>query len=143
MPAIIENQCVKIETKVVCGQKMYELFTGETIYVDGAQFELNLPTKHHSFDDLCRPLKGQEHVCQEEIEDIYQPPHDCVMIDSHWYCMDVMFKAWKNGCIDIGEHTFCGDQMVQTVMQDCFQVDNEWLCPSAVGTKHGGYPDFA
>ena len=58
MPAIIENQCVKIEQKAVCGQKMYELFTGETVYVDGYQFELNLPTKQHSFDDLCRPLKG-------------------------------------------------------------------------------------
>ena len=65
------------------------------------------------------------------------------MIDSHWYCMDVMFAAWKNGCIEIGEHTFCGDKMVETVMQDCVQIDNEWVCPSAVGTKHGGYPAFA
>ena len=52
-----------------------------------------------------------------------------------------MFESWKGGCIDVGEYHACGKDMVDVVLQGCVELgpNAEWICPSAVGTKHGGY----
>ena len=63
------------------------------------------------------------------------------MLLEDWHCRDQMYDSWKHGCIDVGLHHACGDDMVDVVLQGCVELgpDNEWICPSAVGTKHGGY----
>jgi len=52
-----------------------------------------------------------------------------------------MFDSWKKGCIDVGPYHACGADMVDVVLQGCVELgpDADWICPSAVGTKHGGY----
>ena len=50
-----------------------------------------------------------------------------------------MIHAWKNGCIPIDGHNMCGRSAIEVVLQMCIDVNEEWICPTAVGTKHGGY----
>jgi len=49
-----------------------------------------------------------------------------------------MANAWKTGCVTINGKTICGDAMVDAVLQSCFDVGNDWVCPTAVGTKSTG-----
>ena len=50
-----------------------------------------------------------------------------------------MFEAWKTGCIEIKAHDVCGEDMVDVILKGCVEVADDWVCPTAVGTKHGGY----
>lgn len=50
-----------------------------------------------------------------------------------------MYAAWKTGCIEIDGKEVCGQDMVDIVLQACIDIHDEWICPTAVGTKHGGY----
>ena len=79
--------------------------------------------------------------CKQQLAQLYDAPHDCVMLLDDWHCRDSMYESWKQGCIEVGPHHACGDDMVDVVLQGCVELgpDNEWICPSAVGTKHGGY----
>ena len=63
------------------------------------------------------------------------------MILNEWHCRDQMYESWKQGCITLGVHEVCGNDMVDVVLQGCVELGEtaEWTCPTAVGTKHGGY----
>lgn len=50
-----------------------------------------------------------------------------------------MLHAWKEGCVKVNEHEICGPQMVDLVLQSCVEIGDDWVCPTAVGTKRGGY----
>ena len=77
--------------------------------------------------------------CLENILDLYEAPHDCVMIADEWLCQDELVHAWKEGCITVKDHDLCGSDMIDVVLQGCVDMDDEWVCPTAVGTKRGGY----
>ena len=36
-------------------------------------------------------------------------------------------------------HEFFGPDMIDIVLQSCIELDNQWICPTAVGTKTSGY----
>ena len=61
------------------------------------------------------------------------------MFAGEWLCQDEMVHAWKEGCVEVNGHRICGPKMVDSVLQSCVEIDHDWVCPTAVGTKHGGY----
>jgi len=42
--------------------------------------------------------------CLENILDLYETPHDCVMFADEWLCQDEIVHAWKEGCIEVRGH---------------------------------------
>ena len=50
-----------------------------------------------------------------------------------------MVHAWKDGCVEVSSHQICGKDMVDVVLQSCVEIEDEWVCPTAVGTKSAGY----
>lgn len=50
-----------------------------------------------------------------------------------------MIHAWKEGCVVVDDNTICGPTAIEVVLQMCVDIEDEWICPTAVGTKHAGY----
>lgn len=140
MDSISERMCVNVGEYEVCGEDLFHLFHGEPVHMhDDYELIADFPTSHvdrHSA--LCREHDGIE-FCLENILDLYQAPHDCVMFAGEWLCQDEMVHAWKEGCVAINHHEVCGPTMVEAVLQSCVDIDHDWVCPTAVGTKGTHY----
>jgi len=50
-----------------------------------------------------------------------------------------MIHAWKEGCVEVNHHKVCGPNMVDLVLQNCVDIEDDWVCPTAVGTKHPSF----
>lgn len=140
MDHITESGCVRVHDYEICGEEMYELFQGDPVFTHaGHQLVAEFANAHH--DDcsgMCRTHEGIK-FCVNDILELYQPPHDCVMFADVWMCRDEIVLGWKSGCVVINEKEICDGSMVDVALQGCVDVDNEWICPTAVGTKHTGY----
>lgn len=152
MEEIVNNMCVQLKSHAaenkdivvkdhpVCNGDLYDLFGGNHVEVKGNHFQAEFSTPDLDHGEQCRDHQGVE-FCKEQITELYQEPHDCVMILDEWHCRDQMYESWKKGCVEIGPHHACGVDMVDIVLQGCVELGHnaEWICPTAVGTKHGGY----
>ena len=106
---------------------------------DGHHLKSHFATAHHDpHSALCREHEGMQ-FCLENILDLYEAPHDCVMFADEWICQDEMVHSWKEGCIIMNGDEFCGPSMIDIVLQSCIEQDEDWVCPTAVGTKTTGY----
>ena len=137
MTHIEDDKCIDAHPYKICGLDMHRLFHGEEVAMhDGhllkADFATPIYDRHSA---LCRTHDGIE-FCLENILDLYQPPHDCVMFAGEWLCQEEMVHAWKEGCVDVDHHTACGKDMVDVVLQSCIDINENWVCPTAVGTQH-------
>ena len=134
------DMCIGFGIYNVCNDDLVGLFHGDRVSMhDGHHLVADFPTPHHDHHSaLCREHEEME-FCLENILDLYDVPHDCVMFAGEWLCQDELVHAWKEGCIDVTGHELCGPDMIDVVLQGCLDLDNEWVCPTAVGTKRGGY----
>lgn len=135
MTHITEDMCIDVEPYHICGLDMHRLFHGEEVEMkDGPILKADFATPvYDRHSALCRIHEDIE-FCLENILDLYQPPHDCVMFAGEWLCQEEMVHAWKEGCVEVDDHQVCGKDMVDVVLQSCIDIDNDWICPTAVGT---------
>ena len=139
MPQITHDMCLPVNHTTVCGSELYQLFHGESLQTaDGRLLVPEFSTVGKDLSRMCRTHQGVE-FCRDDISELYEQPHDCVMLAGEWHCQDEMHDAWKEGCITVGAHEACGADMVEIILQGCIELDHDWVCPTAVGTKHGGY----
>ena len=124
----------------MCEEELAGLFRGERVTMhDGHRLVADFPKPHHDHHSaLCREHEEME-FCLENILDLYEVPHDCVMFDGEWLCQDEIVHGWKEGCIDANDRNLCGPDMIDVVLQGCLDLEDQWVCPTAVGTKRGGY----
>ena len=109
--------CIVIHDHDICEEDLVDLFHGEHIPLsNGASIHANFQQVHGShYGEMCRMHQGVD-FCLENIHDLYEQPHDCVMLGGDWKCQDQMFEAWKTGCIEINHHDVCGEDMVDVVL---------------------------
>lgn len=137
---IRDTGCHVIHGTEICGDNLHSLFRGEHVQLHNGNWVHAEFEGHHDphYGDQCRMHQGVD-FCLENVHDLYEVPHDCVMLAGEWKCQDQMFEAWKSGCIEIEQENVCGEEMVDIVLQGCIDLHDNWVCPTAVGTKHGGY----
>lgn len=88
---IKKHMCVDVGKYEVCGHELFSLFQGEKIHMkDGhelvADFSMGAAVSHHdNHSGMCR-TDGKETYCLENVMELYQPPHDCVMFAGEWIC---------------------------------------------------------
>lgn len=87
MDHILHTMCVDINGYKICDQQLYDLFDGKQVVThDGHHLESHFATAHHDpHSALCRENEGMQ-FCLENILDLYEAPHDCVMFADEWIC---------------------------------------------------------
>ena len=82
-----DDMCVMIDGYKICDKELFELFRGDNIEMhDGHHLVADFPTAHHDpHSALCREHEQME-FCLENILDLYDAPHDCVMFANEWIC---------------------------------------------------------
>ena len=140
MDHIMDSLCVNVEKYHICNDNLHKIFLGEPVKMDdGHILQGEFATAHQDkHSGLCRHHEGFD-ICLENIIDLYTQPHDCVTYADEWICQDEMIHAWKEGCVHVAEQNICGRTAIEVVLQMCIDINDDWICPTAVGTKHAGY----
>ena len=130
---LTDKMCMAIGDYDVCDADLHRLFHGEQVVLEDG-YKIVADFDRPGYDSLCREYGGEE-KCLDDIFDLYEAPHDCVMFDGNWLCQDEIVYFWKEGCVELYGQRLCGHTMMDIVLQQCATIDGTQICPTAVGTK--------